>query len=857
MLHGLGHRARRRPDGAGRDQRLDGRQLGRPSPSAVVRALRAAGGVGADPRAEACCSLEARPSRRQLRRLTRGAAGAPRPAGPAPRWHNRRMSRAFLHIGAPKTGTTYLQDRLALNAADAGRARGALPDAAPSQPGAVPVPGRPRPARPGLGRRARATPRAPGTPSRAGSARRTGTVVVSHEILAPAAPGRRSPGSSATSAAAAPRCTSSTPRATSAGRCPAAWQESIKQGTGWTLPALPAAASSTGKAWFYRAFDLPDVLEAWCGGPAARAGARRDRAAPRARRTRTTTLWQRFCAAFGIDPAWAPRRQRPDQRLAGGGRDPAAAQAQQAAGPRHAARGGLRRADPRHAGRGPSWSSGESRPVRLPPGVLPVGRAGGRALDRVADRQRRRRRRRPRRPATAAARSEGERWVNPDKVRPRASCDAALDALAAMTGEAARRPDPDQRFVARVRSRRCERRCAGERARCTRRAPGLGLGGAPARRRDHAVVGLAGRGDTPARPAARPGRPAARAAAPAQPAPARPGAATLAERVLAASAPGRGRPDLELVGAVPPSRFGPRPGRPRRPPRRRAGPGRHRPARRGPRRRRARRPSRAAGAGCRALAAAPTAWSGDPWLADPLRAELVARGRPPGGRAPRGPGAGHRPRARCSPTPGRRAASTRAAPAWREWLDAAGHAAPAAAARRPASPRPRPGPSRVGAAGSGWSLDPTGCRRLVGVPPGAAAPPTLAADATELARRVAAALGLLVAAPPRGTSCSRMLLPRLTGPARLVGGRRAAAAPSPSGTGVGAGPGGAVRDELAAAGYPVHRRPGDACRRPGGVRLDRVPGTRRALRGGCAGPGGPAAARSEERPGSRSGGGAR
>ena len=34
-----------------------------------------------------------------------------------PRWHNRRMSpTVYLHIGAPKTGTTYLQDRLSLNA---------------------------------------------------------------------------------------------------------------------------------------------------------------------------------------------------------------------------------------------------------------------------------------------------------------------------------------------------------------------------------------------------------------------------------------------------------------------------------------------------------------------------------------------------------------------------------------------------------------------------------------------------------------------------------------------------------------------------------------------------------------------
>ena len=59
-------------------------QLGRPSPSAVVRALVPCGTIS-------------------------------------------RMSRSvYLHIGAPKTGTTYLQDRLTLNADDAGRATTSL-----------------------------------------------------------------------------------------------------------------------------------------------------------------------------------------------------------------------------------------------------------------------------------------------------------------------------------------------------------------------------------------------------------------------------------------------------------------------------------------------------------------------------------------------------------------------------------------------------------------------------------------------------------------------------------------------------------------------------------------------------------
>ena len=39
QLNGLRHRHRRRPGRARRDERLDGRRLGRPSPSRVVRAL--------------------------------------------------------------------------------------------------------------------------------------------------------------------------------------------------------------------------------------------------------------------------------------------------------------------------------------------------------------------------------------------------------------------------------------------------------------------------------------------------------------------------------------------------------------------------------------------------------------------------------------------------------------------------------------------------------------------------------------------------------------------------------------------------------------------------------------------------
>lgn len=110
--------------------------------------------------------------------------------------------------------------------------------------------------------------------------------------------------------------------------------------------------------------------------------------------------------------------------------------------------------------------------------------------------------------------------------------------------------------------------------------------------------------------------------------------AGLVERVLAASAPGRGRPDLDLEGTVEATPWGFAPVDPSSLPADEllrvatnllaedvvtAG----HPA--APRVRRSR-PWRSWRAGYRLV--------GPPWLVDPLRAELVRRGRPPGGRRP-------------------------------------------------------------------------------------------------------------------------------------------------------------------------------------------------------------------------------
>ena len=164
----------------------------------------------------------------------------------------------YLHIGAPKTGTTYLQDRLSRNAA-------ALADHD------VHFPGRSAMVSPGLFHfRAALDLLGQDWGGAAGHAegswdalvrrvqRKSGTVVVSHEILAPATPD-----------AVARAMSDLGPdvhvvyTVRDLGRqVPAAWQESIKQGRRWRYSSF-VSRMERGKTWFSRAFDLPTVLGRW------------------------------------------------------------------------------------------------------------------------------------------------------------------------------------------------------------------------------------------------------------------------------------------------------------------------------------------------------------------------------------------------------------------------------------------------------------------------------------------------------------------------------------------------------------------------------------------------------------------
>ncbi|MEQ4547895.1 hypothetical protein [Nocardioides kribbensis] len=364
--------------------------------------------------------------------------------------------RVYLHIGAPKTGTTYLQDRLSLNAKALAAhdvhfpTRSALVSPALFHfRAALDLQGQDWGGEPGhaegswdaLVRRVR---------------RRTGTVVVSHEILAPA---------SAEHVAKAKRDLSGPGgdteihvvySARDLGRqLPAAWQESIKQGRTWSYRRFLKRARR-GRTWFARSFDLPAVLGTWSAGlppeqvhvvTVPQRGSGVSVAGPGA--PGGDELWLRFCRAFSIDPAWAPAESERTNPSLGAAESALLRRLNTSLGRR--TRGGpdfdaLVRgllAEQELVGR-------ESGRVGLPPRfhdwaeeqserwIEWVEASGVHVVGDVADL-------RPVRPGP------DESWNDPDRVPPRRQLAAAVDALAAMTREAARREDPDRQIGSRVR----------------------------------------------------------------------------------------------------------------------------------------------------------------------------------------------------------------------------------------------------------------------------------------------------------------------------------------------------------------------------------------------------------------------
>jgi hypothetical protein len=353
------------------------------------------------------------------------------------------MSRTvYLHIGAPKTGTTYLQDRLTRNARNLASHGVHVPTGSIFVSPALfhfraaldlleqdwgGEPGHAVGAWPQLVRQVR---------------RRRGSVVISHEILAPAPPAKITQLMNDLQGSDVHIVYS----ARDLGRqLPAAWQESIKQGRRWTFRRFLNAAEK-GDAWFMRAFDLPTVLNNWSRNLPPEnvhvVTVPRSGAAP-------TELWERFCRVFGIDPEWAPLdSERANESLG--------------IAETHLLRELNRRIDRRTRRSAPhdqlindllvhsDLGSRRSRRVTLPPERFGwadeqaerwidwVKGSGVDVVGDVADL-------RPIHPDPEA------RWRDPDRVSNKKLARAALEALTVMTREAAKRPDPERELAARIR----------------------------------------------------------------------------------------------------------------------------------------------------------------------------------------------------------------------------------------------------------------------------------------------------------------------------------------------------------------------------------------------------------------------
>jgi len=358
------------------------------------------------------------------------------------------MSRVvYLHIGAPKTGTTYLQDRLRLNAKSLADHGVHFPTRSPLVSPALfqfraaldlldqdwgGPPGHAKGNWDALARQVR---------------RRSGSVIVSHEILAPASPEQVAKAKADLAGSEVHIVYSARDLAR---QLPAAWQESIKQGRRWSYRRYLNAAES-GDPWFVRAFDLPTVLETWGADlPPERIHVVTVPQSGVARQ-HGDLLWLRFCEAFGIEPGWAPLDSDRRNQSLGMAETQVVRQ--------------LNRRFKRSTRREPEYDrliretlaqrqlvKRASLPVRLPPQRFPWAQeqaerwvkwlegSGVHVVGDLGD-------------LWPVPLPEGERFLNPDKVKARRQLDAALDALVAMTTEAARRPEPDRQLVNRVRSR--------------------------------------------------------------------------------------------------------------------------------------------------------------------------------------------------------------------------------------------------------------------------------------------------------------------------------------------------------------------------------------------------------------------
>ncbi|WP_300683388.1 hypothetical protein [Nocardioides sp.] len=209
--------------------------------------------------------------------------------------------KVYLHVGAPKTGTTYLQDRLLRN-------RASLAQHGVKYPVGL------RPTMflaavdltaikwPGFHEKAHGEWRA--LVRRIRAAR--GTVVVSHEVFAVATPDQIERALADLDGLEVHVVfTTREP-----GRLLAAdWQEGLKTYNARPfrrhLERIVDQDPMTSRRWFWRAQHLPRALAQWSAAlPPERVHLVTVPSGNRA------ALWPRFCEAIGIDPAWAPVEAR-------------------------------------------------------------------------------------------------------------------------------------------------------------------------------------------------------------------------------------------------------------------------------------------------------------------------------------------------------------------------------------------------------------------------------------------------------------------------------------------------------------------------------------------------------------------
>lgn len=364
------------------------------------------------------------------------------------------MSRVvYIHVGAPKTGTTYLQDRLRINRNElAGHGvHYPLGLFASQFKAAVDL----LDLRWQGGLREEAAGQWDTLMGKVG--RLDGTVIISHEILASATPDKVERAMNDLKDSEVHIVYSARDLAR---QIPAEWQEGIKHRGRRRfrrfLRDVQADPRNPPKMWFWKVQGLPNVLSRWSHGlPPERVhlvtvpppGGPRDE------------LWRRFSEVFGIQEGWAPEDshevnpsigmaetsliRRLNQRL---GKDTLEAEPYRDL-VRHllvhqtlARRKAMTRAT-------------------LPPHAYPWARevaeewvdwVEGSGIHVVGDVD-------DLRPVPP---EDPERWLDPDRPEEQEVLDAALDALVTMTQEAAARPDPDAYLTKKI--GRAARRLRGQ-----------------------------------------------------------------------------------------------------------------------------------------------------------------------------------------------------------------------------------------------------------------------------------------------------------------------------------------------------------------------------------------------------------